>query len=86
MPWVSPKALAVTRAQSCLAAEQLDTESSQSSILRTESHADARAQGTLPCLAISRMSCTDLVSGSPARDAPYVADAQTEQGACWLLL
>lgn len=81
---MSPKAIAVTRTQSCHAAEQINIESGRNFILRAESHAEGTREWdddlTPPG---SDQNETGPVSASPAHDAMFqshcVADAQTEQ-------
>lgn len=81
---MSPKAIAITRTQSCHAAEQINIEPGRNFILRAESHAEGTREWdndlTPPG---SDQNETGPVSASPARDAMLqshcVADAQTEQ-------
>lgn len=88
---MSPKAIAITRTQSCHAAEQINIEPGRNFILRAESHAEGTREWdsdlTPPG---SDQNETGPVSASPARDAMLqshcMADAQTEQVSNYSLL
>jgi hypothetical protein len=73
-----PEAIAITRAQSHLAAKQVDPESSRGSILRVES---TLMTMTRLHLAMNKMSHTGPPFMPPHCRTPCVADAQTEQAA-----